>query len=156
MFRALLLIASLAFTGAAAAQSYKWVDKDGKVQYGDTPPAGAAVSVMRRASPSSRSQPEASDRKDDGRKGPIAAAEKDAEFRKRRHAAEQEREKQAKAQQDAADKRENCARAQENMRMLETGRVARTDAKGERYYMNDAQIQQETARARQTAREWCS
>jgi uncharacterized protein DUF4124 len=155
MLRALLLITSLLFAGTVSAQ-YKWVDKDGKVQYGDTPPAGAAVSVMRRASPPSRSQPEASDRKDDAKKGPISAAEKDAEFRKRRHAAEQEREKQAKAQQDAADKRENCARAQENMRMLETGRVARTDAKGERYYLNDAQIQQETARARQSAREWCS
>jgi hypothetical protein len=34
--------------------------------------------------------------------------------------------------------------------------VTRTDAKGERYYLDDAQIAQETARARQSAQQWCN
>jgi hypothetical protein len=53
-------------------------------------------------------------------------------------------------------KRENCARAQDALRTLETGqRVARTDTKGERYFLDDAQTAQETARARQSVQEWC-
>ncbi len=31
---------SACFAGAVTAQSYKWVDRDGKVRYGDRPPAG--------------------------------------------------------------------------------------------------------------------
>jgi hypothetical protein len=154
MLRALLLIASLAFAGAAAAQ-YKWVDKDGRVQYGDTPPPGVKYSPLRRPPPP-LSQPEASDKKDDPKKGPLTASEKDAEFRKRRQEAEQDRQKQAKAQQEAEGKRENCARAQESLRGLEGGRVARTDAKGERYFLDDAQLAQETVKARQVAQQWCN
>jgi uncharacterized protein DUF4124 len=154
MLRALLCIASLAFAGTAAAQ-YKWVDKDGRVQYGDTPPPGVKVSPMRRSAPPV-SQPEASDKKDDAKKGPLTTAEKDADFRKRQQEAGQDREKQAKARQEADDKRENCTRAQQNLRALETGRVARTDAQGERSYLDDAQLQRETAKARQDAQQWCS
>jgi hypothetical protein len=154
MLRALLLIAGLAFTAAAAAQ-YKWVDKEGRVQYGDTPPSGVNASPMRRKAPSV-SQPETSAKNDDPKKGPLTTAEQDAEFRKRQQEAEKDRQKQAKTQQAAEDKRENCARAQENVRVLEAGRVARTDAKGERYYLDDIQLGQETVKARQEAREWCN
>jgi uncharacterized protein DUF4124 len=162
MPRALVLIAGLMFAGAAAAQ-YKWVDKDGKVQYGDVPPAGVNAAPMRRKTPpqTTYSQPEASDKKDgdkkdNAKKGPLTTAEKDAEFRKRQKEAEQDRQKQAKAEQEAADKRENCARAQESMRGLESGRVARTDSKGETYYLDDAQLKQESVRSRQLVRDWCN
>lgn len=154
MLRALLLIASLAFTGAAAAQ-YKWVDKDGRVQYGDTPPPGVKASPLRPARPP-LAQPEPSAKKDGAKKGPLTTAEKDAEFRKRQQEGEQDRVKQAKAQQEAEDRRENCARAQENLRVLESGRVARTDAKGERYYLDDVQLGQETVKARQIVRQSCN
>ena len=62
----------------------------------------------------------------------------------------------AQAEQEAAAKSENCTRAQESLRTLESGqRIARTDAKGERYYLEDAQIAQETARARQIVKDSC-
>jgi len=146
MLKALLLITtSVVFTSAALAQ-YRWVDKNGKVQYGDVPPSGANATAVRPAS-SSGSQPESST-------GSIA--EQEAQFRKRQQEAEKAREKQAKAQQEAEDKRENCARARENLRLLQTGRVSRLDANGERYFLNDAQIAQETARARQAEQQSCS
>ena len=94
----------------------------------------------------------------------TSAAKKDGEkplspeaaFRKRQEEAEKEREKQAKAGQEAQEKRENCTRAQDALRSLESGqRVARTDSKGERYFLDDAQTAQETARARQSVQEWC-
>ena len=52
-------------------------------------------------------------------------------------------------------KRENCERANEALRSYESGRVARTDAKGERYFLDDAQLAQERAKARQIAQDSC-
>jgi hypothetical protein len=155
MLRIVFFIAAAAFTGAAAAQ-YKWVDQNGRVQYGDTPPPGVKYQPLR-SSPGPLPQPEASDRKDNSPKGPLTNAEKDAEFRKRKQETEQDRQKQAKAQQEAEDKRDNCARAKEYLRALESGqRVSRTDAKGEPYVMEDAQRSQESAKARQSVQQWCN
>ena len=54
-------------------------------------------------------------------------------------------------------KRENCARAQESLRTLQSGlRISRIDSKGERYYLDDAQIAQETAKAQQAVQHWCA
>ena len=42
----LILIASLALAPAAIAEVYKWVDRNGKVHYGDTPPANARATPV--------------------------------------------------------------------------------------------------------------
>src|SRR6185436_7157805 len=47
MRKLLLLAVLLAFSAGAAAQTYKWVDKDGKVRYGDTPPPDAKVQRLK-------------------------------------------------------------------------------------------------------------
>lgn len=47
MKRAVLALALLS-AGAIHAQTYRWVDKDGKVHYGDRPPASAAGQVQER------------------------------------------------------------------------------------------------------------
>ena len=151
MRKALVFVACLAFSGAAAAQ-HKWVDQNGRIQYGDTPPPGARASTVRPASPPS-APPEA--KQDEAKKPPATLAEKEADFRTRQQEAEKEREKQAKARERSDDKRENCARAKEMVRALESGRVSRTDAQGERYFLDDAQLQQETAKARRDAQQWC-
>ena len=162
MRKALLLIASLAFTGTAAAQ-YKWVDQNGRIQYGDTPPVGASSSAVRPSSPAPRTEATQDEAGDEANKdltkkdkAPATMAEKEADFRKRRLDADKEREKQAQAQQASDQKRENCARARENARLLEGGRVTRVDAKGERYFLDEAQIAQEMIRARQVVQEWCN
>lgn len=158
MLRAFILLSALTCAGTAAAQS-KWVDKDGRVTYGDAPPAGVNAAPMRRApAPRSRVEDASADNKDDAKdvKKPLTPAEQDAAFRKRKQEAEQDREKQAKTERAAADKRENCARAQDNARVLEAGRVARTDAQGERYFLDDNQLAQESARVRQDVRDWCN
>ena len=158
--RACILLSALMFAGTVCAQS-KWVDKDGRVTYGDAPPAGAIAAPMR-ARPAPLPQAASSDNKDDAKeakdakKAPLTPAEQDAAFRKRQQEAEKSRTEQAKADRAASDKRENCARAQENVRVIETGRVSRTDASGERYYLDDNQLAQESARARQDVRDWCN
>ena len=63
-----VFVLSLAIAGSAAAQQmYKWVDKDGKVRYGDTPPPGAKTSTVAAPSPPPASgAPAAMDAKDAG------------------------------------------------------------------------------------------
>ena len=127
--------------------------------YGDAPPAGVNAAPMRRSpAPLPQAEDASADKKDDAKdvKKPLTPAEQDAAFRKRKEEAEKDREKQAKSERAAGDKRENCARAQDSVRALEAGRVTRTDASGERYYLDDNQLAQESAKARQDVREWCN
>ena len=50
------MLLAIAFAAAASAQTYKWADRNGKVQYGDTPPADAS-SVTRLKTPSGGAAP---------------------------------------------------------------------------------------------------
>ena len=51
MKRTVLLIVilgfALSFVSGATAQQFRWVDKDGRVQYGDTPPPGVKVTRLK-------------------------------------------------------------------------------------------------------------
>ena len=142
MDKALVVILTLLFAGAAAAQQYKWVDKDGKVRYGDVPPPGIKATPLRAPPPGTAPAPAAAAKKPDATKGPDAA---------------KEREKQEQAEKDAKAKQENCGHAREALRTLESGeRVARVDSKGERYYLEDAQHAQELASARKSVQQWCN
>ena len=157
MKKSLILALGLAFTAAAFAQQFKWIDKDGKVRYGDVPPPGVKATPLRGpATPA----PAAKSATKDGKpaaKGPLTPAEQDAEFRKRQLEGEKAREKEQKETQQAQEKKENCARAREQVTAIETGqRIARTNAQGERYYLDDAQTAQEAQKARQLAGQWCN
>lgn len=150
MEKALIGLVLMMFATAAAAQLYKWVDKDGKVRYGDTPPPGVNATPLK--GPARPAGAPAADAK----KGEKDKLNPEAAFRKRQEDAAKDREKQAQANEQAAAKKEDCARAQEALRTLESGqRIARTDSKGERYYMEDADIAREAAKARQAAQQAC-
>jgi hypothetical protein len=147
----LLTAALLAFSGAALSQQYKWVDKDGRTRYGDIPPPGVNVTRLKGPTPPSAPPPAAKDAK-----GPLTPAEKAAALRKQEADAQKEREKQELAARDAQTKKENCSRAQEHVRTLQSGqRLSRADAKGERQYLDESEVAQELAKARQVAQEWC-
>jgi hypothetical protein len=151
MHKAIVVVVTCLFAAAAWAQQYKWVDKDGKVRYGDVPPPG--VNAQRLKPPPGPTAPATAEKKGEKDK-PLSP---EAAYRKRQEESQKEQQKQAQAQQEAEAKRENCERAQQSLRTLESGqRIARTDAKGERYYLEDAQIAQETAKARQTVQQWCN
>ena len=45
MRKAWIILVALAFAGAAQAQ-YRWVDKDGKTRYGDTPTPGVKATAL--------------------------------------------------------------------------------------------------------------
>ncbi len=48
MKRLAIAVVAMLVAATAGAQMYRWVDKDGKVQYTDTPPPAAAKSVQKR------------------------------------------------------------------------------------------------------------
>jgi hypothetical protein len=158
LLRSLLVVAIAACATSAIAQQYKWVDQNGKTQYGDTPPPGVKATRLR--GPSGPAAPPASAASKDAKgepKGPLTPAQQDAEFRKRQKEAEKAQEKEAKGADEAREKRENCANSQEQLRLLESGqRVSRTDAKGERYFIDDEQRAADVARARKNVQQWCS
>jgi hypothetical protein len=154
-------LAALSFAAPSLAQQFKWVDKDGRTQYGDTPPPGVKATPLR-APAGPASAPAAEGKAADGKpaakaKGPLTPAEQEADYRKRQLDAQKSREKDEKKAQDEEAKRANCTSAQEQVRVMESGqRVARTDANGERYFVDDDQRAAELAKARKAASQWCA
>jgi hypothetical protein len=157
MPRFLYCLAFAAFSVSAQAQIKCW-NEAGKRVCGDAPPAGAIVTTLR--APAAGSAPAAAAAKGDGKaaaKGPLTPAEKEQEYKKRQLTAEKEAEKAEMERKAAEAKRENCARASEALRALESGqRITRVDARGERYFLDDAQIAQEKVQARKAVQDSCN
>ena len=155
---ALLAIAAtcVAVSIPAQAQIKCWTDAAGKRACGDAPPPGAKVTTLKTPASAEAPAPAAKDAKG-AKKGPLTPAEKEADYRKRQAEAKKSAEKADEERKQTEAKRENCDRAREQLRMLESGtRISRTDAKGERYYLDDNQIAQEAAQARQAMQASCN
>ena len=143
---ALAVIALLAAT-SANAQIYQWKDENGKTVISDKPPAGNT----RQARTIEADTPAAS-----GAAAQKTMADRELDFRKRQRETQESTEKTQKEQSATAEKKENCERARRYLQGLESGtRIALLDANGERYYMDDAQREQETAKARQAVQSSC-
>ncbi len=131
------------------AQVYKWIDKDGKVQYSDAPPpAGAGASVPQKLDTSASNS--------SGVGGPAkdqSWRDKARDYDKRRIEAA---EKQAGVSELARKNQERCNSARKDLRSLqEVRRVYRSDDHGERHYLEDDQRQAEIARAQGVVSEAC-
>lgn len=145
--------ALLVFAGAAVAQQYKWVDRDGRTQYGDSPPPGVKATRLK-PPPAAISSPSASSSsaKKDGKK-PLTPEQA---FQKRQQEQREGSEKSAQAEAEARTNRANCEAAQAQLRSLQSGdRISTTTASGERAFLDDSQRAAETARAQRAISEWC-
>jgi len=146
----------------ASAQMYKWVDSDGKVQYSDKPPPSNIKTEKLREPARAASTPAASDAKggtpkDAAKVGPKTAAEQEQAFRKRQLDAAKAQEEEGRKQAEGSDRAENCKRAKAALANLQIGgRQMRIDEKGERVFLDDQQIAQETARAQQETAAACN
>lgn len=155
-----VLFALIGLVLATSAQAqWKWRDAKGNVQYSDMPPpAGVAEKDILQRPPGARplivvtpigaaASAAASAPK------PAASAPSKAELEAAARQ-KQEQDKDAARQKEeerraAAQRRENCSRAQASLRDLQSGtRITRTNEKGERVYMDEAQIGAEVARTR--------
>jgi Domain of unknown function (DUF4124) len=149
-----LLTLSLAFaavvigTSAHAQQLYKYTGPDGRVQYSDQPPAvgqkAKKVTESRVSTVSSGTPAEG-----DGAQGsaPKSPAEKEQEFRQRRIAEEEKARKDEKLAQESRAKADACERMRSQLAGMQGGgRFSRYNAKGEREFLDDGQVQQEIVR----------
>lgn len=154
------IVALAAFLGLTlalpASAQWKWRDKTGQTQYSDLPPPPGVpesdilqrpnANAARRAAASVAPASAAS-------AAPLAAARaSDPELEAKRKKAEQEVADKKKAEEAkiAAAKADNCGRAKANMRTLDSGvRMTRTNEKGEREFLDDAQRAAEAKRTRE-------
>jgi hypothetical protein len=156
MRKTLLFVILAAAAGLAQAQIKCW-NEGGKRVCGDAPPAGAKVTTLKAPAGPAPAPAGKDAASKDARKGPMTPAEREQDYRKRQLEAKKAADKSADEQKLAEAKKDNCERAREALRNLESGqRIMRTDAKGERYYLDEAQIASEAAKARQIAQDACN
>jgi hypothetical protein len=135
MKRLLLFAALVAWSGVAGAVVYKWVDAQGKVQYGDRPPDGVHAEVVELLGTHvARSAPEPAKpaAANQNQAAPADAATKKA------------------VDADVAQSREKqCADAQDRYKkMIEGRRLYKTGADGERQYLTSDEIDSERVNAK--------
>ena len=157
-------IAVLLATATVAAQVYKWVDKDGQVQYTDTPPPPGVAKVepkkIAKASPSATAT--ASVATVAGK--PVEAAKtskdkaKDAakEVEKRRKEAIDQNLKDDDIARVAKANQERCKGATAALLEFESGRpINRTKENGEREFVSDEERAASIVRMRTAMTESC-
>jgi hypothetical protein len=84
-------------------------------------------------------------------------AERDAEFRKRQQERAESERKSQDEQQKASQKAADCERSRGYLRALEDGvRITRTDASGNREYLDDGQRAAEMDRMRKSITQLCN
>jgi hypothetical protein len=144
MKRLLLFAALLAWSGLASAVVYKWVDAQGKLQYGDRPPDGVhaeRVELLGTHAVSTRTAPAAS-----AATAPVAPTYKPTGPK----AATTEAEDKKAVEQDVAQTRDKqCTEAQDRYKKLIEGRrLYKAGANGERQFMTSEEIDTERLNAK--------
>jgi hypothetical protein len=144
MKRLLLFAALIAWSGMASAVVYKWVDAQGKLQYGDRPPDGVHAEVVELLIAHSASSRATSTTAPATRPASVPAA-KDAE------------DKKAVAQDVAQTRDKQCTDAQDRYKKLIEGRrLYKTGPNGERQFMNSEEIDTERLNAKQDVDTICN
>lgn len=164
-----LAVAFVAGTFAAGASAqWAWKDDNGRLVYSNIPPPPSIkpTQIVRQpgaAPQGARSSVPAEGEAEKPATAPAAAnapktyAERDAEFRKRQQERTDSERKAQEEQQKSAQKAADCERSRGYMRALEDGvRITRSDAAGNREYIDDAQRAAEMDRMRKAIRELCS
>ena len=143
MKRLLLCAALLAWSGMASAVVYKWVDAQGKVQYGDSPPDGVHAEVVEllgtHTSRSAAAAPAPS-----ARAASTSTTPGDSSA------------KQAVDQDVAATREKQCADAQaEYKKLIEGRRLYKTDDSGQKQFLNSDEIDAVRMNAKQEVDALC-
>jgi len=141
----LAAVAAFALT-AAQAQLYKYVDKNGKTVYSDSPPPDADGKQIRVQPSSGTSDAPAK-----------TSVQKDKDADKGRKEAAKKADKDAKDAERQAKIQERCNYLKSDLATYEGGvRLKRTNEKGEQEFMTDEQIEAAKAKTRAAMEEACS
>ena len=160
MIRFALFTLGFFAVAGAQAQVYKCADASGNIAYSQIPcPANTKREPISKGGipPAPATAPAEGAAGKAAKGGPVTPAEQEQAFRKR----QQEQAKAAKdADQKSAEvqaKEANCNNARSRLAQYEIGgRITQISPQGERYYMDDAQIDSEKARARADVSRFCS
>ena len=145
-------LAILLATATVAAQVYKWVDKDGKVQYTDTPPPPGATKaepkkVETPGSPATTAAPATAGK---------SLQDRTKDFDKRKTESAEKAKKDSESQQSAEVDADNCRNARTALIDLESGRpINRSNDKGERIFISDEERAADIAKARAVVASAC-
>lgn len=145
---------------SVTSAQWAWKDDTGRMVYSNLPPpANVKASQIVR-------QPTAAAPADAEPGKPAAAppapatktwAERDAEFRKRQQERADGERKAQEEEQKAAQKAADCQRSRGYLKALEDGvRVTRTDAAGNREFLDDTQRAAEIERMRKAVADFCN
>jgi len=138
MKRVLLCAVLLAWSGLASAVVYKWIDAQGKVQYGDRPPDGVHAQIVEGLgnNRSARSEPARPTVASASSSRPVKNAQDDGT-------------KKAVDDDVAQVKEKQCADAQARYKNLIEGRkLYKAGADGERQYLTSEEIDAERLNAK--------
>ena len=163
-------VALAALTALPAAAQWVWKDSNGRTVYSDRspPPDVKPSQIMRQpTNPVLAPAPAPSDSPTDASKapaekaqaatGPKTVAEQEMEFRKRQQERADNERRAQEEQQKSAAKAAECERARGYLKGLEDGqRIVRTDASGNREYLDDTQRKAEIERTRKMVQSFCS
>ena len=141
-----ILAAALAVALPASAQQlYKYVDKDGRTVYSDTPPVnGASKSIAAPPPPPT------------GSTASKSAVDRDKELEKTRKDVREKADKADKTAKALEDRERACSQAKTSYATFaEGGRVYKYDDKGERVFMDDAALDAEKEKSRAAMEEAC-
>lgn len=162
MIRFALFALSLLAATAAQAQVYKCLDADGRTVYRQDPcpPSMKRESMANKpvVPPSTPASAEsAPGAKSDAKGGPKTPAEQEQAFRKRQQDAAKAAKETDQKNEQAMAKEANCNNARQRLAQYEIGgRISRIDAQGERYYMDDDQIESAKNQARADVSKFCN
>ncbi len=142
------------------AQTYKWKDADGKIQYSDQPPPANAKEETtvkpRKPAPAAATAAPAATGKGAPATKTKTYVEQEADFKKRQVEAAKREDEEKKKAAEAAEKKQNCDKARAQLKSLQAGgRVTQNNARGEREYMSDAQIAQAIEGQKKSVDSWC-
>jgi len=161
------------FTSTPSGAQWAWKDGNGRVVYSDRPPPAdvRAASIVRQPSrqllptpaPATGAVDDATkpaDEKNSETKAapnaPKTTAEREMEFRKRQQERAESDKKAAEEQTKSATKTAECDRARGYMKSLEDGvRISKTDASGNREFLDDAARAAEVERTRKILQSTC-
>ena len=148
MKRLLLFAVLLAWSGMAGAVVYKWVDAQGKLQYGDRPPDGVHAEVVELLGTHV------------ARGAPAKAPESAPTLRTTNRDQSNQDDasvKKAVATDVAQTREKQCADAQDRYKKLIEGRrLFKTGADGERQYLTSEEIDSERLNAKRDVDATCN
>ncbi len=157
-----LALVAATYLSSAAAQ-WAWKDESGRVVYSDRPPPSSTkIQILRQpanSAPMNTAAPDAASKEADkaASSAPKSLAERDMEFRKRQQERADAERKSQEEQQKSASKAADCERARGYLRTLDDGvRIAKTDAAGNREFLDDSQRAAEAARTRKSIETLCN